>query len=114
MTIRCLHPSLLVVQGPDADVVRLTHRVLCDQTVQRLYEHLGSVAGEPGPRLHLDLRAVEAPTAGALGRLVALHKQLRAEDGELVLFNVGPSAHAVFRLTRLTELLDVRPEARGL
>jgi anti-anti-sigma factor len=56
----------------------------------------------------LDLRAVKLPTAGGLGQLVALHKELRASGSQLVLCNVREEAYEVFRLTRLTELLDVR------
>jgi anti-anti-sigma regulatory factor len=57
----------------------------------------------------LDLGGVRVPTAGGVGRLVALHTRLRASGGRLVLCNVGQRAFEVFELTRLTELLDVRP-----
>jgi anti-anti-sigma regulatory factor len=63
----------------------------------------------PGHRaLLLDLSRVRVPTAGSLGRLVALHNRLQDSGGRLVLCNVGHRAFEVLELTRLTELLDVR------
>jgi anti-anti-sigma regulatory factor len=68
--------------------------------------------GQGGRSLVLDLGEVETPTAGGLGRLVALHHRLLPSGGGLVLCNVGPRAFAVFELTHLTEVLDVRREER--
>jgi anti-anti-sigma regulatory factor len=68
--------------------------------------------GQGSRSLALDLGEVGVPTAGTLGRLVALHHRLLASGGRLVLCNVGPRAFAVFELTRLTDLLDVRREER--
>ncbi|HEX5271591.1 MAG TPA: STAS domain-containing protein [Gemmataceae bacterium] len=61
-----------------------------------------------GPGLHLDLSGVRIPTAGGLGGLVRLHRDLRARGGRLVLLNVRPWAFEVFAATRLTEVFDVR------
>jgi anti-anti-sigma factor len=61
-----------------------------------------------GARLHLDLSDVNIPTAGGLGGLVRLHRDLRARGGRLVLVNVRPWAFEVFSVTRLTEVLEVR------
>jgi anti-anti-sigma regulatory factor len=59
----------------------------------------------------VDLSGVRALTAADLGRLVALHNRLKASGGRLVLSNVGPLAAEVLRLTRLTDLFEVRPAA---
>jgi anti-anti-sigma factor len=68
------------------------------------------LAYESGRRtLFLDLADVKGPTAAGLGELVALHKGLRASGGELVLCNAAEAAYRVFEVTRLTEVLDVRP-----
>jgi len=56
----------------------------------------------------LDLSRVRLPTAGGLGALVGLHKQIRDRGGRLVLLNVQPWAYEVFAVTRLTEVMDVR------
>jgi anti-anti-sigma factor len=59
--------------------------------------------------LHLNLAAVELPTAGGLGQLVALAKELRAAGVTFVLRNVKGLAYEVFEVTGLTRVLDVRP-----
>jgi CheY-like chemotaxis protein len=48
-------------------------------------------------------------TAAALGKLVALHRQLRNAGGRLTLGNVRLLVYEVFRVVRLTQLLDIRP-----
>jgi anti-anti-sigma factor len=60
--------------------------------------------------LHLDLGGIRLPTAEGLSALIALNKELRARGGALVLTNVSASTYEVFTLTRLIEVLDVRPE----
>jgi anti-anti-sigma factor len=74
----------------------------------RAFAH-GDPAQQGRRTLVLDLGEVKVPTAGGLGELVALHHRLRASRRQLVLCNVGPQAFEVFELTRLTQLLDVRP-----
>jgi hypothetical protein len=56
--------------------------------------------------LHLDLGGI-TPTAGVLGKLVALRAELEAAGVGLALRNAG-AAYEVFEVTGLTGLLDVR------
>jgi anti-anti-sigma regulatory factor len=63
-----------------------------------------------GLRVHLNLAGIVAPTAGGLGGLIRLHRELRKRGGQLVLDDVRPSAYEVFVLTRLTNVLDVHPK----
>ena len=69
------------------------------------------MADELSPsQLLLDLGEVTYLTSTVLGALVSLHKKVRAADGELVLTNVTAAVYEIFLLTRLDQLLDVRPE----
>jgi anti-anti-sigma regulatory factor len=43
-----------------------------------------------------------------LGKLVGLHKRVRAAGGELTLLNVAGVVYEVFEVTRLHQFLDVR------
>ena len=63
--------------------------------------------------LVLDLSDAGVPTAAGLGELITLHKRVRASGGQLVLSNVGERAYEVFKLTRLTDLLDVRRDGEA-
>jgi len=95
-----------------AAVVRLRSKVLTAEDVRGVRAEFTRLARRASAcELLLDFYSVEASTAGGLGQLVALHRGLLAAGGALVLFNVGPSAHRVFELTRLTRVLDVRPAA---
>ncbi len=58
--------------------------------------------------LVLDLAAVRVPTAAGLGELVALDGCVRESGGCLVLRNASENVYEVFRVTHLTDLLDVR------
>jgi anti-anti-sigma factor len=97
-------PQPFVPSPFDLEQFRFTAEALTADDVQDVSERLA--AG--GRTVVLDLGAVTLPTAGGLGRLVALHQRLRADGGRLVLRNVGAAAHEVFALTGLTDVLDVR------
>ena len=66
------------------------------------------VEGVARPRLRLDLGQVTFLTSTVLGKLVGLHKRVRAAGGELVLLNVAGGVYEVFAVTRLDQVLDVR------
>jgi anti-anti-sigma factor len=71
------------------------------------------VEGVARPRLWLDLAQVGFLTSTVLGKLVVLHKRVRASGGELVLLNVTGYVYEVFELTRLHQFLDVRRPPRA-
>jgi anti-anti-sigma factor len=89
-------------------VIRLSTKILRDDTFPRGLTRVATAAGSDA--LHLDLGAVELLTASGLGRLVGLHHELRNAGVELALVNVPGRVHEVFEVTRLTEVLDIRPE----
>jgi anti-sigma B factor antagonist len=103
-------PFLLLHARKAGDVTLVT--VLADdlseadaQTVGRTLDHL--VEGVARPRLRLDLGRVRSLTTTALGKLVALHKRVRAAGGDLALVNVSDPVYEVLEVTRLHQFLDV-------
>jgi anti-sigma B factor antagonist len=87
--------------------VLATH--LSEANAEELSEELSRLLGGAArPRLRLDLARVRFLTSTVLGKLVALHKRVRAAGGELVLLNVAGVVYEVFEVTRLDQLLDVR------
>jgi anti-sigma B factor antagonist len=107
-----LHPHALPLQVEQAGEVTLatiTTPELGETNVHAVAAELGRlVDGRARPRLRLDLGQVRYLTSTALGRLVALHKRVRAAGGELVLANVTDPVYEVIHLTRLHEVFDVR------
>jgi anti-anti-sigma factor len=91
------------VSHPAADVIDL--RVAAEE----LNEHTVGDA-DHALQLRLDLTGVRVATAGGLGKLLHLHKTLRARGGSLTVYNVPENVYEVFRLTRMTKVLDVRPK----
>ncbi len=90
-------------------VVRVTDNVLNEESLRRL-----DTLDASGLLVHLDLARVVAPTAGGLGRLVRLHYKLRRRGRQLVIGNVRPSAYEILVLTRLIDVLDVRPKQEAI
>jgi anti-anti-sigma factor len=87
-------------------VLRLSDEVLNEPSLRAALR----VQDAPGRCvIHLDLGAVRLPTAEGLGLLVSLNRGLRERGGHLALLNVHPLVYEVFSLTRLTDVLDVRP-----
>ena len=60
------------------------------------------------PALSLDLGGVHALTAEGLGKLLALHRDLRLSGAKLTLVNVGDEARQAIEAAGLTGVLDVR------
>jgi anti-anti-sigma factor len=78
------------------------HALAVGQALARLVE------GAACPRLRVDLGRVHSLTGTALGKLVALHKRVRAAGGDLALLNVTDPVYELLEVTRLHQLLDVR------
>jgi anti-anti-sigma factor len=95
----------------DGDLTRAT--VLTPNLTEDHAEELGVelsrlLQGAARPRLRLDLARVRFLTSTVLGKLVGLHKRVRAAGGELALLNVTGVVYEVFEVTRLDQFLDVR------
>ena len=106
-------PLLQVAQAGEVTLATITTPELGELNVHAVAAELSRlVGGRTRPRLRLDLGQVRYLTSTALGRLVALHKRVRAAGGALVLANVTDPVYEVICLTRLHEVLDVRrPDA---
>jgi anti-anti-sigma factor len=70
---------------------------------------IGQALESGADALHLDLGAVEAPTAAGLGTLVRVHRELRNAGVNLVLLNVCSEMYRVFEVTGLTRLFTLGP-----
>jgi anti-sigma B factor antagonist len=92
-----------LVRFPCADFDELTTNGLTDA----LYD-LALSQGQPS--LYLDLDDVQYLASITMGRLIVLDKKLRDAGGRLHLCNLNRQVYDVFRVSRLTLLLDVRPK----
>ena len=94
------------VESPAATVVEFQSRVIDEQAVRAVREKLPPLAGRCD--LELDLGDVDHVTAGGMGALVLLRRQLFSHGVILTLSNVKKRVYDVFELTQLTRVLGVR------
>jgi anti-anti-sigma factor len=93
----------------DVTVVRFAQGAFDVHPAWAVHDQLSALVNESRPRrLHLDLGNVPLLTAASLGMLVAVQKEVKAVGGCLALCNVRPRLYDILRVTRLTDLFDVR------
>ena len=106
--------SFHVHTAGDESVITLSAQSLRDPTAEAVGEGLLRLADEPGrQRLRLDLGEVPYLTSEWLGKFIALHKAVRRRGGRLTLVNVAAPVYEIFQITRLHQVLDVRPREAG-
>jgi anti-sigma B factor antagonist len=92
-------------------VVKFTTPDLNDNVAETVGPELVKLAEQVGSgELRLDLNEVNYLSSTALGKLVVLKKRIASAGGKLALVNVNDFPYDLFRLTRLVEVLDVRPK----
>jgi anti-sigma B factor antagonist len=95
-------------------VVTLATEELGEANLQAIAGELIAVAdGLARRRLTLDLGAVRYLTSTALGKFVALHKQMRERGGRLLLVNLNDPVYELFQVTQLHRVLDISPISDG-
>ncbi|GGA48722.1 anti-sigma factor antagonist [Kroppenstedtia guangzhouensis] len=60
--------------------------------------------------VHLNLSQVDYMDSTALGVLIGAYKQLRSRKGRLVLTGMTPRLKRLFRITGLTEVIDIEED----
>jgi anti-anti-sigma factor len=83
---------------------------LDENTVRQIREELLALADETdGSELLFDFGNVEYVATAALAALVSLRRKLLTGGRHVTIYNLAPHIHEVFAVTRLDELLDLRP-----
>lgn len=99
--------SPVLTTAEEITLLRLPHELLTEQSLETAWQCLE----EPGTSVvHLDLSGIRFPTAGGLGALVVLNRELRVRGGGLLLVNVPTAIYEVLTVTQLVEVLDIRTE----
>jgi anti-anti-sigma factor len=107
----CSH-SWEVSDVEDGTLVKLTPRDLVEETVHVMVEELLELARESGrPNVYLDLSDIRTFPSIVLAKLLSLDTKLHEHGGRAVLLHVDRHLYGIFEATRLTEVLDVRPDA---
>jgi len=109
-------PSLEIRPHPDYTVLRLDGCDALDEgNVPTLGRQLSLLPDAlTADHLVLDLEGIHYATSAALGALVAFHSRVRTAGGRLALRNVSPILREELAITRLDQLMEVRPTAARL
>src|SRR4051812_34210751 len=108
-----LSPAVALQSQPVADgtLVRFPCADFDEATTDGLTDTLYDLALREGrPSLYLDLDDVKYLASITMGRLIMLDKKLRDAGGRLHLCNLDRQVYEVFRVSRLNQLIDVRPK----
>lgn len=114
MTAPLHGPCLTTEVVGNTTVARFRGDTLCldEATAPAAGEALTSLAGRVGAgKLVLHLGNVSYMSSAGLGVLIALHKQLHAAGGSLVLRDLRPTVHELLVITRLHTLLEIDDKA---
>lgn len=91
-------------------------RILCEKLVSQyeidcLWRELDDLSEQSAkPNLLLDFSVVKLASSPMLGKLIRFKEQITGNDGKLVLCNLQPMVHRVFKLTRLNTTFDIQAD----
>jgi anti-sigma B factor antagonist len=112
MALQLQHPRMKDHAARDVTVVHFTgcNVSLDEVTLYRIHDELLALADDASTSdVLLDFGNVQFLTGTTLGTLVVLHKKLVATGRHLTVGNLNPQVHEVFTVTKLDQLLDLRP-----
>jgi anti-sigma B factor antagonist len=100
--------------APDLTEVSFVAKQLDNANIQEIGDQLYQLVEQQRPgRLRLDFGSVEYISSMVLGKLLGLHRRVRANRGQLTIDNVAPQVYEVFEVTSLTHFLDVHAKAEA-
>ncbi|MBS4178606.1 anti-sigma factor antagonist [Lederbergia citrea] len=82
-------------------------------TAPKVREELFSGIETPGTKMIVDLSDVSYMDSTGLGVFVGLFKELKANDGQLVLTGMTDRLHRLFDITGLADVMDINTEVEG-
>jgi anti-anti-sigma factor len=96
----------LIVTLTDADIAG-------EPAIRATGERLTQLVYQGARYLVLDIKHTTYLSSAVLAMLITLHKLLDAADGAFVIRNPSDQVDELFRITRLSEILDLEREDHG-
>jgi anti-sigma B factor antagonist len=110
-----IRPKISVRYIENATIVTLTEeKILEESDIRALQESITS-AIEQGRQtnLILDFQNVRFLSSAVLGLLIRVSKKIYEQDGQLRLCNINAKIYEIFKITRLTKVFDIYPDAES-
>jgi len=96
-------------QNDIAIVTFTTSRILDQSNVQQLGEELDELLDKHQlKKLVLNFENIHYMSSAVMGKLVSLHKKLKAASGDVKLCNISPGILEIFSIMRFDRLFDIR------
>jgi anti-sigma B factor antagonist len=108
-----IKPCISIDYTDTATVITFTDdKILEEKDIQSLQESIMSVLSQSEQiQLILDFSNVKFLSSSALGLLIRVSKKIYENNGELRLCGINPKIYEVFKITRLTKIFDIYPDA---
>jgi len=110
-----IKPRIGVDYAENATIVTFTdEKILEENDIRALQESVMSVI-EQGRRINLilDFCNVRFLSSAVLGLLIRISKKIYEQDGQLRLCSINPKIYEIFKITRLTKIFDIYPDAKS-
>ena len=106
------HQRLAISEVGKVTIVRFADRRILDESnIQEVGQELFQLVDEEDrEQLLLNFADVEFLSSSALGKLITLHRKLKARGGMLKFSNVRSEIYDVFAITRLNKLFTIHDE----
>lgn len=86
-------------------------RIIEELGIQEMAQELFQlVEAEGRKKLLLNFKSVAFMSSAALGKLITLHKKVKAQGGKLRFCNIRKEIFEVFAITRLDRLFDIKKD----
>lgn len=82
-------------------------------TAPKLKEHLAKLDKAEGMEVELDLSEVNYMDSTGLGIFVGFYKEVKANNGKLVIKGLNQRLYRLFEITGLSEIMDIEQSEGG-
>lgn len=78
-----------------------------------IFNQIDALIHSEPKQINIDLRTIQFIDSTAFNTLLKLHKSAESQNKRLVIKNVNPEVLRLFKLLRLTEILNIQPAKGG-
>jgi anti-anti-sigma factor len=112
MTTQSPHRPLEIEQVGDVTVVKFTSPKIIDYNqILLIGRQLNTLVEDGGVRrLLLNFAVVERLSTAVVGRVIEMHRRMKAAGGEVALCGITPRLREIFDLLRLPQLLPIHDD----
>ena len=102
---------MMTTEGDVAVVSILESRILDESNVQAMYGEIETIISKRYVlKMVIDFKEVTHLSSAVIGKIIALHKKLAAEKGQLKLSGLNPVIRQVFKVTKVDKIIEIHDD----